>query len=533
MTFFIISALLNSITSTFCGLFVLLNNPKEKTNQTFFYFSSFIALWATFQFLWLINAAIPEKGLLYSRLSNMFAAFIPITFFHFASHLINEYKKYVSFIKIIYIIAIIIFLTGFSNLFIPRIVSHGDFFPYWPVAGPTFSLMFLEYIFILGYSLLIIHNKIKTSLKPESLQLKYVFYGILIAYLSGSTNFPLCYNIPIPPFTNILVPFYTIFITYAALRYNLMNIQIIIKRSLIYTILITIISIFYLLSIYSTEHFFQITFGYKSIFTSLFSATMIALAFIPLRNTIEHLLFKGSVSKIAEENDLLRQELIRSERMKMIATLASGMAHEIKNPLTPIKTFAEQLPKRLEDKEFLLKFSKIIGNEVNRIDSLVQELLDFAKPAALHLKETNLHQLLDHTLDFLNNDLIKHKITVIKNYEIPIGKTLALDENQFRQALLNLFLNAIDAMPHGGTLSVRTTNETNCVITITDSGTGISKEDMPHIFDPFFSKKDQGTGLGLAITHEIIKNHNGKILVESNADEGTMFIITLPYHATQ
>lgn len=538
MTFFIISALLNALTSGFCGLFVLLNNPKNKTNQTFFYFSLAVCLWSIFQFFWMIETDISEESLLYTRISNLAAILIPPTFFHFSTHLINEYKKHSRSIMISYCIALISLSFGLSEHFI----SHSEplmYFPHWPIAGPIFTLAFLEYILISGYALFIIYKKIKSSRDPERLQLKYVFYGILIAYIGGSLNYPLCYRIPIAPITNILIPFYTLFITYAALRYKLMNIDVIIKRSLIYTILITTIFIFYFLSIYLAEHFFQETFGYRSLLISLTSAIIIAILFIPFKNIIERILFKGDLGNLADENELLRQEIIRSERLKTIATLASGMAHEIKNPLTPIKTFAEQLPKRMDDKEFLLKFSRIISNEVNRIDTLVGELLDYAKPTPPQLKPTGIHQLIDHTADFLNNDFIKHTITLIKDYQLPTGQLLNIDENQFRQTLLNILLNAIDAMPNGGELEIATGfwNERKCTITIEDTGKGIAPEDISHIFDPFFSKKDRGTGLGLAITHEIIKNHNGKILVDSQLGVGTKFVIELPithpYETTQ
>ncbi len=121
--------------------------------------------------------------------------------------------------------------------------------------------------------------------------------------------------------------------------------------------------------------------------------------------------------EMAQQNEQLLQEITQSERMKSIAILASGMAHEIKNPLTPIKTFSEQLPSRLDDKEFLLKFSRIINKEVDRIDSLVQELLNFAKPSPPQLKQVNIHQLIEQTLDLLNNDIIRHKINLNTSFE--------------------------------------------------------------------------------------------------------------------
>jgi signal transduction histidine kinase len=211
------------------------------------------------------------------------------------------------------------------------------------------------------------------------------------------------------------------------------------------------------------------------------------------------------------------------------------MAHEIKNPLTPIKTFSEQLPSRLDDKEFLLKFSKIINREVDRIDSLVQELLNFAKPSPPELKQINIHQLIAQTLDLLNNEIIRHKINLRTSFE---NKSILvnIDPKQIKQALLNIFLNAIEAMPSSGTLNINSTvimkskTHKQClIIGISDTGYGIDPKDLPHIFDPFFTKKDHGTGLGLSITHEIIKNHNGRILAESELGKGTSFRIELPF----
>lgn len=263
----------------------------------------------------------------------------------------------------------------------------------------------------------------------------------------------------------------------------------------------------------------------------MISATFIALIFIPLRNFIQYFiektLFKGSYMQITKENELLRQEITQSERIKSIAILASGMAHEIKNPLTPIKTFSEQLPSRLDDKEFLLKFSRIINKEVDRIDNLVQELLNFAKPSPPQIKKTNIHQLIEQTLDFLNNEIIRHKINLNTSFE---NKNLLIniDSQQIKQALLNIFLNAIDAMPDGGILRIDLHIKESLVIEISDTGCGINPKDLPYIFDPFFTKKDHGTGLGLSITYEIIKNHNGKIFAESILGKGTTFRIELP-----
>ena len=311
-----------------------------------------------------------------------------------------------------------------------------------------------------------------------------------------------------------------------------MNISIVFRKGLIYSFLLSLITVIYFLIVLLIEKLFQNLLGYSSIIISLSATISITILFTPLKNWVQSFVdqyfFKGTQIQIAAENELLRQELARSEKLKAISTLASGMAHEIKNPLTAIRTFTEFLPDKKNDPEFLNKFTKIVGKEVNRIDELVHRLLDFAKPSPLQLKDIDIHHLIDETLEFLNNDFIKHQIKVSKEYTNEAA-SFKIDYNQIKQALFNIILNAIDAMPKGGILSIRTEKEGEKIkIYIKDTGEGIAKKDLLLIFDPFFTKKDGGTGLGLAITHEIIKAHNGKIIVESELGKGTEFKIELP-----
>lgn len=281
---------------------------------------------------------------------------------------------------------------------------------------------------------------------------------------------------------------------------------------------------------------------------SVATAFVIGALFFPLHNYIQRLvdklIFKKTTEEISKENELLRAEVLNSEKLKSVAVLASGMAHEIKNPLTALKTFSEYLPNKLNDKEFLQKFSRIVGGEVNRIDELVNELLEFARPAPIQLKETNVNKLIADTLDFLNSKFLQQKITVKPDLSPECDTPIMLDANKIRQALLNIILNAIDAMPKGGTLTAVTRGwglgvsdssnpqplnpNPSIKISITDTGCGIEKDKLVTIFDPFYSTKDSGTGLGLPITHSIIKDHHGEIKVESVVGQGTTFTIILP-----
>jgi signal transduction histidine kinase len=375
-----------------------------------------------------------------------------------------------------------------------------------------------------------------------------------IGYLGGLTNFLPPFGINIYPHGNFLIPINSIIFTYAILKYQFLDITIVIKRSLVYSLLIAIISLTYLLIAVLSEKFLQGIVGYQSIVVSVVTAFAFGLVLIPLRNKIQYLIdrlfFKGTPMEIARQNELLRKEVAQAEKLKAVATLASGMAHEIKNPLTAIKTFSEYLPQKLEDKNFLNQFSKIAKKEVERINALVHQLMEFSRPAPLLKKQVDINQLIEETLNLLNSQMLTHRIEpVIVNQTNPHG-FLTADPNRLRQAFLNLFLNAIEAMPKGGTLTITTKTKyshrnkasrmnakslnpnsltpASMEITIEDTGCGVAKEDLPHIFDPFYSKKDGGTGLGLSITHGIVEEHNGRIRVESRLGQGTRVIIEFP-----
>ena len=220
------------------------------------------------------------------------------------------------------------------------------------------------------------------------------------------------------------------------------------------------------------------------------------------------------------------------ERLVFLGEVVSSIAHEIRNPLTSLQTFFEYYPQKRNDPEFMQKFNDITGKEINRINDLIKQLLEFAKPSPLELQDVNITQIIDSSLALLENQIKKSKVQIIREFNMPPDVTIKADPNKLKQAFINLILNAIEAMTGGGELTILTSVNTNLaphlMISITDTGGGIKKGDLHHIFDPFFSKKEKGTGLGLAITEGIIKEHQGQIKVRSTIAVGTTFIIALP-----
>lgn len=364
----------------------------------------------------------------------------------------------------------------------------------------------------------------------------YFFLSMFVGFLGGSMNVLIFLGLDISPNFNFTIPIYCIIATYALLRHKLMDIEIVIKKGLLYSILTIIITLAYFLLILISEKALQGAIGYRSIFASLAIAMLIAIFFIPVRNWVQNLIdnhfFTGTREQIAEENRLLKEEVSQTERFKCVATLASGIAHEIKNPITTIKTFFDHIPDKKDDPEFLEKLTRIAGHEIDRVSDLVQQLLEFAKPSPTVFKEVRVQGLIDETLTFIAPQIRKNNIQLTKEFNQDSDITLQLDPNKIKQALLNILLNAIDAMPQGGTLTISTQLEASSnslAICIQDTGCGIDKKDLPHIFDPFFSKKDGGTGLGLAISRGIIEEHRGEIKAESKLGEGSNLRIKIPF----
>jgi two-component system, NtrC family, sensor kinase len=238
--------------------------------------------------------------------------------------------------------------------------------------------------------------------------------------------------------------------------------------------------------------------------------------------------------------DLKRQKSLmrRTDRLRSLETIAGGFAHEIRNPLTSIKTFIQLAPERREDDEFVVSFSKVVSEDVHRIERLIQEILDYARYMQPRLSEEDLNDVVESSLYFVRVKADGKDIAVEKELAGDLPSVL-IDRQQIKQVLLNLYLNALDAMPDGGGLFVKTHslskgNENKWVqIEVRDTGSGISGENLDHIFDPFFTTKHEseereGTGLGLTIIHQIVQEHRGYIEVESQSGVGTTFFVNLP-----
>ena len=234
----------------------------------------------------------------------------------------------------------------------------------------------------------------------------------------------------------------------------------------------------------------------------------------------------------------LERRIRRLERLASIGTLSAGVAHEIKNALVAIKSFADLLAQRNQDVEM----TSLISREAKRIDSLVNQLLKFAGPAKPTFAVVSLHEVIENSLRLVQHQLKVRKIQLVRALDAGIDQVQG-DAKQLEQALINLLLNAIESMEEIGTLTVATElvvatahisrsepkgKKEQIQVSIKDTGSGIPPELATRLFVPFMTTKAEGTGLGLAITARIIQEHRGRIKVESEVNKGTTFKILFP-----
>lgn len=237
------------------------------------------------------------------------------------------------------------------------------------------------------------------------------------------------------------------------------------------------------------------------------------------------------IEKTNKEFKIVRERLIESEKMVAIGEMTSGLAHEIRNPLVSIGGFVRRLHKKFLDDEQAQSYFQVIINEVERLEKILNEMMDFSQDPRGEYREWDLNQIIEEALGLIQRELDDGRIVVEKHWgQIP--KVFG-DQRQLRHLFHNLFLNSCQAMPNGGQVTIRTfltkeAERTWIACEVRDTGGGIPPELLHNIFNPFFTTKDHGSGLGLSIVHKIITRHQGEVDIDNQPGEGVSFLIKFP-----
>ena len=537
MNAFALGGLLTFIASVIVVVAALMKHPRQMLHNLFIFLTITVGIWGFCSFrIGLIQIQDRELALLWYKIAHIGVILVPVAFFHFIFTFVEKKEKWPVWTA--YGLGIFFFITLIQGHLIKNVEWVFDSF-YYDGRPPTmlytiFTILWWVSV-IYAHTVLFFNLRRATSTKKE--QIKYLFLAVALGFSGGITCFLPVFGLNIYPFGNMLVPLYPIISGYAIVRHHLLDINIVIRKGLVYSILVACVTAFYLFIIFISEKFLQGLVGYNSNVVSCLTALAMAFTFTPFKNLIQRFVdqffFKGNPLELAEQNQQMRRELIQTEKYKNLGTFSSGVAHEIKNPLTAIKTFSEYLPQKMEDKEFLAKFARIVGKEVERVNQLVHSLLDYGKPLPTKSEEVDIHPLIQETLDILSSRLISQKVKLVTHFDGGVQNAVPLrifvDPQQTRQILLNLFINAIEAMPSGGDLFVDTARiQDEFILTVKDTGCGISKENLKKIFNPFFTTKQTGTGLGLCVTQSILESMNGQLEIDSKVGVGTEIRVRLP-----
>lgn len=248
---------------------------------------------------------------------------------------------------------------------------------------------------------------------------------------------------------------------------------------------------------------------------------------------LENTLLNTKLRDVVKELGDAQKRLIEQEKFRSLGEMTANIAHEIKNPLVIIGGFTKRLAKKIQFEQTENRYIDIILKEVSRLETILNEILDYVKENPILIEPCNINDCMDEILYLFNSDVTWEQVHTVKEYDKALPSIMC-DGQQIKQVFINILMNAFEAVHGSGTISIKTEqikldNKTFVAISITDTGGGIDPAIIGNIFNPFFTTKERGTGLGLAISNKIVMNHNGHLEIENVVGKGVTFVVYLPF----
>lgn len=534
MLYYVLTGLINAITSTVLGFFVLLINKQNKLNRAFSRFCFAVAFWSWAYCFWPLSSV---KGdiLFWFQILHIGAILIPATYLHFVFTFLDLEKKRKKTIFLNYLIAVFFLINVFSPLFISDMTPR-YLFPYWAVPGVLYHFFLLYFFGLTLYCWIMLYRAKKEFVGEKGMQLKYILIGTFIGFLGGSTNYFLWYDIPIPPYGNGLVIFYVILSAVAVVKYHLFEMRLIFTEMMVAAMAVVLLVLPFLMP----------TSGLK-VLTSLVFALFCFFGYYLIRAVHRESRRREDAETIASRERILRREaevlaadLRRLDRAKTQFLLSTQ--HHLRSPLSVINGYLSMINEESYGK-ITKKSKEKVGAclEANKkLIRLVDELLDVAhfqmNNSAAEKEPVDAVALAAQIVaDLAPAAEAKNLYLKFKKTEVPIPEIM-LNPRGIKEALYNIVDNAIKYTQTGGVIVLISVFGEKLRIEIKDTGIGLSEKDREGIFGRVFERCEgakganvEGKGIGLYLAAQIIANNGGKISVESEGwGKGSKFIIDLP-----
>jgi len=527
MDFYIISALINAVTSLVLGLLVLSQGKTKKLNILFFFFTLAIAFWSLAYFFWQISLNA-DQALSWSRILMIGAIFIPVFYFHFVVVFLGIAKRV--FVYIAYTLAIIFLFLNFTAYFIVD-VSQKLSFQFWPTAGPIYSFFLLTWLFYAIYTVYLLYKHLNIAVGIKRKQLAYILLGTIVGYAGGVTNYFLWYDILIPPIGNVLASVYVLFVAFAILKYRMFNIKVVATELFTLAIWITV-----LVDVFNAKT------TPERIFEIGLLIVVVVFGVLIIRSVSKEIKSREEIEKLAKDLKKANARLRELDQQK--SEFVSIASHQLRSPLTAIKGYASMMIEGSFGEitnEVKVPVDKILASS-KRLVNIVEDFLNITRIEQGRMQydftEVNIKDLLK---DIISNvaPTIKHSgLEVNLTTDKGLSYVVSADENKIRQVFVNLLDNAIKYTPKGS-IDIKITENVpkkRITISVTDSGIGLSTDFIDNrIFGKFNrgvnakSIHTNGSGIGLYVASEIVKGHKGKIWVKSEGkNKGTTFFVELP-----
>lgn len=526
MNSFALTGLVNGMVSIFFCLLVYSRN-KNVVNKTFTFFILMVSLWSFGYWQWQ-SATDSLDALFWIRIFTFGSILIPPTFFHWVSSLVNNEKVYRKYTVALYIASLLLATLIFRTNLIIKSLEPRLFFNYWPIPGDLYLLHIAIYAVVLFAVLYILKKNINSNPQAtEKRRFKLVFWGTIIGFSGGATNFLLWYGIPLPPYGNFLVSVGALTWGYAAAKYNLFNSKVITTE--FFSFILWLVFLIKLLLSDSVSDF---------VLNSAVLIITILFGILLIKSVNDEIKAKEKIQRLAV--DLEKANVRLRELDKQKSEFLSFATHQLRSPLTAIKGYAS-----LIQEETFGKIERPLREAVDHIFQategmilMVEDFLNISRIEQGRMK----YEFSDIDVAELTGEIaMEMQPTALKKkLELILEKTnepviVSADPGKLRQVIANIIDNSIKYTPKGSIKVTLSKTPNKGIITIKDTGIGISEKEIHTLFEKFTRAKNAnrvnvtGTGLGLYLAKKIVEEHKGNITVHSEGEgKGSTFRIELP-----